>query len=294
MLPSIFDLRGPEFLALYILVGCGVLLLVRARIRAQELEDAVPRVNPKEPLTIAFLRGGSREVLRVVAFSLVDRGLLLFDGQTLCARPGAASVIPRNPLEKAMLSRYAKPARVDVVLADTALQSACDQYADTLRAAGLVASAETYAARRPVFVLGLAILAGLAGTKIMVALSRGHSNVLFLFILALIFVGILSQIYRRQRTGQGDQALANLKLLLAGRQARSKLIKAGEANDDALLLAAVYGLGALPTENFPYLKKLFPKGSRSSSSCGSSSCGSSCGSGCGGGGCGGGCGGCGS
>jgi uncharacterized protein (TIGR04222 family) len=291
MPPSIFDLRGPEFLALYILVGCGVLLLVRARIRAQEREDAVPRVNPKEPLTIAFLRGGAREVLRVVAFSLVDRGLLLFDGQTLCARPGAASVILRHPLEKAMLSRFARPARVDVVLADTALQGACDQYADTLRAAGLVASAETYAARRPVFVLGLAILAGLPGTKIIVALNRGHSNVLFLFVLALIFLGILSQIYRRQRTRQGDQALANLKLLLAGRQARSKLIKAGEANDDALLLAAVYGLSALPAENFPYLKKLFPKGSSSSSS---SSCGSSCGSGGGGGGCGGGCGGCGS
>jgi uncharacterized protein (TIGR04222 family) len=247
-------------------------------------------VSLKEPLTIAFLRGGAREVLRVVTFSLVDRGLLVFDGQTLCARSGIASALVRQPLEKALLDRCARPARMTAMLSEWALQSACEHHAETLRAQGLVASAKTYAARWPSFVVGFAILAGLAGIKIIVALSRGHSNVAFLFILAFIFLAALVHVYRRQRTAQGDQALANLKVLLAGRKARSKLIQPGASNDDALLLAAVYGLGSLPAESFPYLNKLFPKGNATSSS----SCGSSCGSGCGGGGCGGGCGGCGS
>jgi uncharacterized protein (TIGR04222 family) len=158
-----------------------------------------------------------------------------------------------------------------------------------LRDRNLVASASTYAARTPIFLLGSAILGGLAGLKIVVALSGGHTNIGLLSVLALICLAILFHMYRRERTARGDRALANLKVLLAGRRRQSHRIKPGGASDDALLLAAVYGFSVLPAESFPYLGRLFPKGSDSSSSSGSS-----CGSGCGGGGCGGGCGGCGS
>lgn len=288
MLGAILDLRGPEFLALYIAIGGCVLLLARARMNAAERGDVVAPIDLKEPLTIAYLRGGGAEVLRVAAFSLVDRGLLLFDGRTLCAKSKVADSLVRRPLEKALLQRLAVATTTRHLLGDTALRSACEQYAQPLRDRSLVASTATYAARRPIFLLGAAILGGLAGVKMIVALNRGHTNVGLLAVFALLGLALLFQMYRRERTARGDQALANLKVLLAGRKSQSHRIKAGGTSDDALLLAAVYGFAVLPTESFPYLARLFPKGSSSSSSCGSS-----CGGGCGGGGCGGGCGGCG-
>ena len=289
MLGWILELRGPEFLALYSAIGGGVLLLARARMYAAERGEVIARLDLKEPLTIAYLRGGAAEVLRVTAFSLVDRGLVLFDGRTLCAKSKVAGSLVRRPLEKALLGRLATPTTTSRMLADAELRGACAGYAETLHAGSLIASAATYAARRPIFLLGSAILGGLAGIKIIVALSRGHTNIALLAVFALIGLAILFQMYRRERTVRGDRALAGLKVLLAGRKSQSHRIKSGGANDDALLLAAVYGFAVLPTESFPYLKRLFPKGSNASSSCGSS-----CGSGCGGGGCGGGCGGCGS
>jgi uncharacterized protein (TIGR04222 family) len=286
---SILDLRGAEFLLFYIAIGAGVLLLARARMNAGERGEVVARIDLKVPLTIAYLRGGAAEVLRVAAFSLVDRGLLIFDGRTLCAKSKIAGSLVSHPLERALLERLVTPTPTSRMLADAALRGACQGYAETLRDKGLVASAETYAARRPIVLLGAAILGGLAGAKIIVALGRGHTNIGLLSAFALISLAILFHMYRRERTVRGDRALADLKVLLAGRKKQSHRIKPGGASDDALLLAAVYGLAVLPTESFPYLGRLFPKGSGSSSSCGSS-----CGSGCGGGGCGGGCGGCGS
>jgi uncharacterized protein (TIGR04222 family) len=287
---SVFDLGGPAFLAVYVAIGACVLVVARLRMYAGELTDVKTRIDLKEPLTIAYLRGGVTEVLRVAAFSLVDRNLLLFDGRTLCcAKSKIAGSFVSRPLEKALLQRLAVPSPTRILLADAALRSACQGYAESLRESGLVASAETYAARRPIFLLGAAILAGLAGFKIIVALGRGHTNIGFLCVFALAGLAILFRMYRRERTARGDRALANLKVLLAGRKRQSHRIQPGGASDDALLLAAVYGFAALPSGSFPYLGKLFPKGSGSSSSCGSS-----CGSGCGGGGCGGGCGGCGS
>jgi uncharacterized protein (TIGR04222 family) len=286
---SIFDLRGPDFLFLYTAIGACVLFLARARMNAGERDDVIARIDLKEPLTIAYLRGGVTEVLRVAAFSLVDRGLLLFDGRTLCANSKIAASLVRRPLEKALLERLASPTPTRRMLADRALRVACEGYAQALRERSLLASAKTYAARMPIFLLGSAILGGIAGIKIIVALNRGHTNIAFLAIIALICLAILLDMYRRERTARGDRALADLKVLLAGRKAQSHRVEPGGASDDALLLAAVYGFGVLPAQSFPYLVKLFPKGSGSSNSCGSS-----CGSGCGGGGCGGGCGGCGS
>ena len=85
-------------------------------------------------------------------------------------------------------------------------------------------------------------------------------------------------------------------------KSRTSTLSAGGATNEALLLAAVYGIYELPDNAFPFVEQLFPKprkpesdssswwdsssSSSSSSSCGSSSGGSGCGGG--GGGCGGG------
>jgi hypothetical protein len=161
---------------------------------------------------------------------------------------------------------------------------------------GLVADEKIKSDRLPLFYLGLAVLLGLAGIKILVAFSRGHSNVTFLILLAGLSTYLLFQIIGRERTALGDRVLADLKSLFQGLQARGSSLKAGGDTNEAALLAALFGIAALPAEGFSYTKTLFPKASAndSASSCASSCGASSCGSSSGGGGCGGGgCGGCG-
>src|ERR1700733_10400293 len=138
---SIFDLSGPDFLFLYTAIGACVLFLARARMNAGERGDVIARIDLKEPLTIAYLRGGAAEVLRVAAFSLVDRGLLIFDGRTLCAKSKIAGSLVSHPLERALLERLVTPTMTSRMLADAALRGACRGYAETLRDKSLIASA---------------------------------------------------------------------------------------------------------------------------------------------------------
>jgi hypothetical protein len=93
--------------------------------------------------------------------------------------------------------------------------------------------------------------------------------------------------------------IADLQNLYGGLKDRALFLRTGGATLEPLMLAAVFGVGALSSADFAFTHVLFPRakaaaqststcGSSCGSSCSSSSCGSSCG-----GGCGGGCGGCG-
>jgi uncharacterized membrane protein YgcG len=132
--------------------------------------------------------------------------------------------------------------------------------------------------------------------KIVVALSGGHTNIQFLIILTVAFGFAAYAISRPRLTAKGEALLDNLRMLFGNLKDRALSIRPSSSPNELALLAAVFGIGAIPASAFPYAKKLYPKaassGSTFVSSCGSS-CGSSSGSSCGGGGCGGGCGGCG-
>jgi hypothetical protein len=93
-----------------------------------------------------------------------------------------------------------------------------------------------------------------------------------------------------RQTGRGKALLADLGSLFKSLKDRAAGFQPGSNPAELALLAAVFGVTALPVDAFPYSKTLFPQPSAGSGDSGGSSCGSSCG----GGGCGGGCGGCGS
>jgi uncharacterized protein (TIGR04222 family) len=294
------DFSGPQFLAFYAFVALVVLTVLWLARGAAERGPA-PRIDTSDPFLIADLRGGPDEAVRVAAVSLIDRGLLVVDEaeRTLKAKPGAKAL---RPIEQALQRKFAEARPATDIFIDFDLRAACFPYEDALTRLGLLADDDTQRARNRRLGIAVAILVALAGAKIYVALQRGRTNVLFLIILACVACVAAFGLSNARRTARGDALVADLRRLFVRLRARAGTIRPGGGTADAALLAAVFGLGALPAAGFGFVRRLYPRAPDtsgwssgwSSPSYGSwSSWSSSCGSSCGGGG-GGGCGGCGS
>jgi uncharacterized protein (TIGR04222 family) len=291
-----FDLRGPEFLFFYAVVAVSVLVMFRLLFRSREPLQEPGSHGLTDPYQIAYLRGGKDEALRVAVVSLADRGLLkaAADGSVYASK-GAAGLVKRD-IEKTVVGCFtAKQKAYDILKAVPANEPAMVEYRRDLERRGFMPSDEDRRRRLVLLAGALAILIGVSVIKVLVALSRGRYNLLFLLILTLMAVLVALAIHRRPRTGAGDRVVASLKREFGSLQLRADSIRPGGATNEAALLAAVFGLSALPQEAFPYVKDLYPKAAQASSGtagCGGGGCGGGGGGG-GGGGCGGGCGGCG-
>ena len=100
-----FDLPGPEFLIFYAILGALTIGLLWFARRTSEADDA-PRIDYSDPYLLAYLRGGEKEVIRVVTVSLIDRGLLQTnDDQLVAANENAVNIV-RRPIEKALLQHF--------------------------------------------------------------------------------------------------------------------------------------------------------------------------------------------
>jgi uncharacterized protein (TIGR04222 family) len=292
-MPSPFDLRGPEFLVFYLALGGWVLLGLYLVRRWGEAADA-PQVNLSDPYLIAFLRGGKNEVLRVATVSLIDRGLLEVSGTQVTSVRGQSSAALRIPIEQHVFARFETPAEAASVFKLDVFDHEMDGYESELARLDLIPGERAKRAQNARLAVAILVLGGVALIKILVAMARGRSNVGFLIILAIAFGFGSERLARARLTRRGTAMLSSLRTLFDGLKDRAPLLRAGETSDEVLLLAAVFGVGAIPARFFPNVHALFPRASSSPASGCGSACGSSCGGGCGGGGCGGGCGGCGS
>jgi uncharacterized protein (TIGR04222 family) len=243
-----------------------------------------PAVNLSDPYLIAYLRGGKNEVLRVATVTLIDRGYLTVLGSRLVA-PDRPPTTLRLPIEQRLLGHFAKETEAASVFKSRSFDREMAAYDDELVGLDLVPGAAAKQARNIRAATGILVLWIVAAIKIDVALSRGRSNIQFLFILAILFAVAVIAMTRARQTWRGVAMLGSLKYLFGSLKERSTGWLPRENPSDLLMLAAVFGAATIPTAAFPYMKSLYPKASSGSSSCGS---------GCGGGGCGGGCGGCGS
>jgi uncharacterized protein (TIGR04222 family) len=293
-----FDLPGPEFLVFYIILTIAVAIgLVVSR---RQLESGpTPRLDVSDPLLIAFLRGGHAEAMRVATVSLIDRGLLTCTSKTIESAKHANAASVRRPIEKELLRKFSASGQAASMFTDDALKSTFDEYEQRLRELRLLPDDYIDRGRQVIFGIALVILGGVSGLKILIALSRGRTNVFFLIILTVIAIYIVTKLSFPRLTQTAKNLLADLKQIYWDLKSRASLIQPGGATLEPMMLAAVFGVGALSGNAFSYARTLFPKADSGAgtwgASCGSS-CGggSSCGSSCGGGGCGGGCGGCGS
>jgi uncharacterized protein (TIGR04222 family) len=299
-----FDLPGPAFLVFYGLLAVAVHLAWRPLVRlfgetTDERDVPAGRFDLAnlDPYLVAYLRGGEPETARVVIVSLLDRGLLVADGEKLRAAPGSAAKVAR-PIESVLLRTFGTGAKGSAVFKDAAFRATCATLATELEHLGLLRNTQARVRVVLLRVAAIALLLGVAALKVWVAIERGHYNVAFLVLLAIAATVLMIRRKAPTQTRSGEGLLADLKLRFSRLEKRAEDIQLGGASRELAILAAVFGIAALPNTLHAQMGTLFPLGMKRSgagSSCGSS-CGSSAsscgGSSCGGGG-GGGCGGCG-
>jgi uncharacterized protein (TIGR04222 family) len=295
-----FDLSGPSFLFFYISFSLVVLVGI---ILTREFYESnrTPRIDLSDPLLIAFLRGGHIEAIRVAVVSLIDRNLLICTGTLLQTAPGAQPASVRRPIEKALLEKFASGGDAGSIFNDSTLEWTLDEYDQTLKKVRLLPDESIKKLRTLIFGGAVFLLGGVGVLKLIIALARGRTNVAFLIILMIVAIVIATKASFPRLTRSGKTMLEDIKKLYVGLKDRAVFLKPGGATIEPMMLAAVFGVGALAGEGFAYTKSLFGRERKVSSSssscasagCGTSPCGSSGGSSCGGS-CGGGCGGCGS
>lgn len=284
-----FDLSGPPFLvfyALFAVLTLGVMVLARHLREA----GALPDVDLKDPYLLACLNRGQMEVVRVAVMGLVDRGLLKLSGEDLKAVAERRPEFGQPKIESDVLAYFRTPSRFAPRQRDAGTFSAAPmEYEDRLRRLGLLPDASAREFRWACIALALALLLGVGGLKLLLAIERGHSNVAFLIIMMVVATFLAILIGNPYRTALGDKYLASIRTLFSGLRGRRASLQSGTGSTEILWLVALFGAASLPASQFAFADRIWPK---SSSSDGGSSCGSSSGGGCGGGG--GGCGGCGS
>ena len=167
-----------------------------------------------------------------------------------------------------------------------------NSYEATLRTARLLPDWYVMSGRLKRLVFAGLVLIGVGLAKVQIALEAGRTNVGFLIGLMMLALFVAGAISFPRLTESGKAMLEDVQSLYSGLRHRAPLSKPQDAGVEPVMLAAVFGVGALSASG--YADELAPQHrKKSEGSCATDcGCGSSCGTSCGGG-CGGGCGGCG-
>lgn len=288
-----FELNGPRFLAFY-----SLLLLASGAISYLFWLTLGQKDNYRRPMTdpylIAYLRGGSKEAVKVAAATLTHRRAAKISGDTITSESGE-SELAKNQFEKIILEECLSGRTISQLVDGRAANLAEKLFHQRLVSEHLILSDWE---RQKVLILKILMICTIltvAIIKIIIALQRGRNNVIFLVILAAI--GALTYVkVNFWYTPAGSTVLRDLKTLFGRLKSKTKEMTHPSQNHNFSFLIAVFGFAALSTSEYLFLTAFKPK--QGSSGCGTS-CASSCSSGsssCSGGGCGGGsgCGGCGS
>jgi uncharacterized protein (TIGR04222 family) len=302
------SMPGPQFLVFYGMAIFFTLAVCWIRTRGRDATDRLPPPSiPRDidPYEVAYLRGGENEVVRVAIFSLMQRGYLqvaeeksLFrtgaDRQTIAREPRHPDPHHLSPMEREVFDWFESPRTADRIFQSTLpgrVREHCADLEQRLQAGHLLQPPQRKAAALRAGLLGAAVILGLGTYKLLAALARGHRNVEFLLVLALVGTSLLVAVCRLPRhTHLGRRYLYRLQKAFEQLRDRTRFTTSAAADPNAALVVGLFGAAVLAGTPFEGYHKMFQR-SAAHASCGGG-CGSSCGGG-GGGGCGGGCGGCG-
>jgi uncharacterized protein (TIGR04222 family) len=301
----IANMYGPQFLFLY---GCAIVVTLvgcwwklHSADPTAELPPLPLRADP-DPYEIAYMRGGENEVIRLTIFNLIQRGYLKVSEtkkwwgrteQRLERGSGHPDQRHLSHLEQKVFRLFSTPrTAADIFQSDSQSADLKGLWADfdsKLQGEQALCPAEVGEAAGRVRMVGILIILGLGGYKLMVALAKGRHNVGFLIAMGFCSILLLLWVCRPPRLSRlGRDYLKRLQEVFE----RLKPTASHASDITLLLLVSLFGLGVLTGTAYASLGQMF---SRSAS--GSGGCGGGCGgggAGCGGGGCGGGgCGGCG-
>lgn len=289
-----FNLAGPHFLIFYTALGLALIVLNWRYLRRHTKPSGADHTKAffNAPYSLAFLNRGADHCLSICAFNLIDRGLMTANAADRISSQALHTKQVSHPLEHALVQYAAANTKaLFAAKRDNKVKAALHAIHTTLCDAGLLTRRTFFPAIK---LISLGILGLVTAIKIAVALSHGHNNIQLLILLAIIFLLVLIFIPAPRLTADGEDTLSLMRGLLAQLQGRMQELKPGGFTQEASLAAALFGLGGLSREHFPYLGLITPpvavssassSDSGSSSSC--SSCSSSDSSSCGGGGCGG-------
>jgi uncharacterized protein (TIGR04222 family) len=292
-----FDLAGPQFLCFYFILLLATAVVARMT-RRLVLETGMgadagqlAQQLAKDPYLVAYLRGGRDELLRVAVVSLIERGLVKATGSQLELADHDAAAKVRRPLDKTILMAVATDGDAHALYSNELVKREADLHAMPLQQLGVLPDDNCRRASVIVCVVCLFFLWIIAFAKIVIALSRGHTNLGFLLVLAIAALPVLIWSSNVRTTALGQQTCRSLRDLFQGLHGRRTGLHLSQTTSELTFLAAVFGMAALPYEVSTLIKplRLQPQSGGSGGCGGGSSCG---GGGCGGGGCGGGCGGC--
>ena len=251
------DFTGPDFIVFYALYGaaiCGVLGLLRLTTEPQLPRRAVPT----DPPTVAYLRGGAKEALRISAMTLLERDVLVLGpNDTLHAHANHPLPADASVIDRAVRDHFRGGASAVSLFKDGGLALTAQAHAiRPLEEAGLMPDDALRNARWHRLIAALVALGVLAAAKIAVALSRGHSNVELLIIEAMGFGLIACRLTMRYRTPAGERALKYLMDTFGPVRDRTHSMAHPPLGDIAIV-AAVFGPEALPevlSANVPALQ----------------------------------------
>ncbi|MGK5037762.1 TIGR04222 domain-containing membrane protein [Janthinobacterium sp. LB3P118] len=291
-----FDWSGPWFLLAYLIFGLLVYYSVRELLIRQELRNPHAQLSlADDPYRIAFLRGGALEAVKIAAIVLVDRGLLRADGPLLETASADSLRFATHDIERDVLRLYLDRQGHSKELAVQAdMLPSCRAYRDSLTLQELLVGPPLLRRRERLTWVAHYLLLTVAAIKAVIAISRQHYNLLFLALLLTIFLLMLRGLRTQAISWSAQRLLSDLRMLFGRLNLRASRLQAGSSSADMALLAAIFGLGALPLSVYAYVAELYPVPRHSSGSSSGSTGDSSSGGGDGGGdGGGSGCGGCG-
>lgn len=312
---QIANMPGPEFIFFYMVAIIGVLLICRFGVRrARGVDDPILSLAPGQldRYEVAYLRRGEAGLMEVIVFKLLQHGYLAANSPKdpkLRQADGHPEPASLSEIEQTVFHSFSRPKSVAEGLMEvkSSLQNFAAAYDAKLRRSGFFTSPEATDKMKRVRNAALAIVLGLGGYKLLIALSRGRTNVFFLVALGLAgAILVLLQCRPPRLSKSGVDHLKNLQAAL--RPPRGSTTGVDDpASGELDMLVAAAGIGVLAGTAFGAFVPMFGSqwvaqaGTGDSSWSGgdfssgdSSSSSGGCSDGGGGGGCsgGGGCGGC--
>jgi len=294
------NMQGTNFLIFYAISAGVVLAGDYFFINALDSADGRPppaTPSAADPYELAYLRGGTNEVVRTAIYALRQKGLIEIAEKTGRIASTCAETPELTDIERSVFAAISPTPKIAALFADEylrrSLEGQCGAYQQRLSSEQLLASSEVRRAAGIASAVAAGLLLALAGYKAWVATMRGHSNLGFLFLEAAAACVVVYWIFRKATAGnaskRGKAFLAQVQLAysdhlgaLFGAAADGAAGRAA-IGGSALLMVGLFGFGILKGTPDAALAKMFAQSSGSGGD----------GGGCGGGGGGGGCGGCG-